>query len=48
MKDVDLRTVQRLEIARGVEALSGAVISPTQLLDLAPVFAAHLGVRVVD
>ncbi|MER8041898.1 pentapeptide repeat-containing protein [Streptomyces sp. NPDC094032] len=48
MKDVDLRTVQRLEIARGVDALAGAVISTGQLLDLAPVFAAQLGVRVED
>ncbi|MFB9516734.1 pentapeptide repeat-containing protein [Streptomyces purpureus] len=48
MKDVDLRTVERLEIARGVDALAGAVISTGQLLDLAPVFAAHLGVRVED
>lgn len=48
MKDVDLRSVQRIEIARGVDALSGAVISTAQLLDLAPVFAAQLGVRVVD
>ncbi|MFI8522180.1 pentapeptide repeat-containing protein [Streptomyces sp. NPDC085481] len=48
LKDVDLRGVQRLEIARGVEALAGAVISTGQLLDLAPVFAAQLGVRVED
>ncbi|MFF8607917.1 pentapeptide repeat-containing protein [Streptomyces sp. NPDC015346] len=48
MKDVDLRTVERLEIVRGVDALSGAVISTGQLFDLAPVFAAQLGVRVED
>ncbi|MER7950971.1 pentapeptide repeat-containing protein [Streptomyces sp. NPDC096079] len=46
LRDVDLRGVQRLEIARGVESLAGAVISPPQLLDLAPVLAARLGVRV--
>ncbi|MFF0485893.1 pentapeptide repeat-containing protein [Streptomyces sp. NPDC004435] len=46
--DVDLRGVRRLEIARGVESLAGAVISSAQLLDLAPVFAARLGVRVED
>ncbi|WP_449477040.1 pentapeptide repeat-containing protein [Streptomyces abikoensis] len=46
MTDVDLRAVTRLDIARGVERLSGAVISPSQLLDLAPVFAAQTGVRV--
>ncbi|MEV6795351.1 pentapeptide repeat-containing protein [Streptomyces sp. NPDC051320] len=46
MKDVDLRTVSELDIARGVERLSGAVISPAQLLALAPAFAAQVGVRV--
>ncbi|MFD3326312.1 pentapeptide repeat-containing protein [Streptomyces sp. NPDC058701] len=47
MTDVDLRDAAVLEIARGVEALSGAVISPAQLFDLAPALAAQLGVRVV-
>ncbi|WP_406060667.1 pentapeptide repeat-containing protein [Streptomyces sp. NBC_01077] len=46
LKDVDLRGAQRLEIARGVESLAGAVISTAQLFDLAPVLAAQLGVRV--
>ncbi len=46
MKDVDLREVGELDIARGIEQLSGAVISPSQLLDLAPAFAAQIGVRV--
>ena len=46
MEDVDLRTVAELDIARGVERLAGAVISPAQLMDLAPVFAAQIGVRV--
>lgn len=48
MKDVDLRAVAELDIARGVERLAGAVISPGQLLDLAPAFAAQIGVRVED
>lgn len=48
LTDVDLRGVQRLEITRGVESLAGAVISAAQLLDLAPVLAARLGVRVED
>ncbi|MFJ5834707.1 pentapeptide repeat-containing protein [Streptomyces sp. NPDC093089] len=48
LKDVDLRGVPRLDIARGIESLSGAVITTTQLLDLAPVLAARLGVRVED
>lgn len=48
MKDVDLRTVAELGIARGIDRLSGAVISTAQLLDLAPAFAAQIGVRVED
>ncbi|WP_217246169.1 pentapeptide repeat-containing protein [Streptomyces sp. AC602_WCS936] len=47
LTDVDLRGAAPLEIARGVDRLSGAVISPAQLLDLAPVLAAELGVRVL-
>ncbi|MEU5419486.1 pentapeptide repeat-containing protein [Streptomyces sp. NPDC001407] len=46
MKDVDLRAAGELDIARGVDRLSGAVISPSQLIDLAPAFAAQIGVRV--
>jgi len=46
LADVDLRGVAELEIARGVDRLAGAVISSGQLLDLAPVLAAQLGVRV--
>ncbi|QXE36237.1 pentapeptide repeat-containing protein [Streptomyces sp. GMY02] len=48
MKDVDLRTVAELDIARGLDRLSGAVISSAQLLHLAPAFAAQIGVRVED
>lgn len=44
--DVDLRGAVQLEIARGVERLSGAVISMGQLLDLAPVLAVQMGIRV--
>ncbi|MFJ6115996.1 MULTISPECIES: pentapeptide repeat-containing protein [unclassified Streptomyces] len=44
--DVDLRRAAELDIARGVGRLSGAVISHTQLLDLAVVLAAEIGVRV--
>ncbi|MFD7263230.1 pentapeptide repeat-containing protein [Streptomyces sp. NPDC059874] len=47
MTDVDLRAAAELRIARGVEALGGAVISPGQLFDLAPAMAAQLGVRVL-
>ncbi|MBT2510930.1 pentapeptide repeat-containing protein [Streptomyces sp. ISL-98] len=46
MRDVDLRAVAELEIARGVGRLAGAVISPAQLVDLASAFAAEMGVRV--
>ncbi|MEV6649051.1 pentapeptide repeat-containing protein [Streptomyces sp. NPDC051219] len=46
MTDVDLRGAAELDIARGIDRLSGAVISPAQLLDLAPAFAAQVGVRV--
>jgi uncharacterized protein YjbI with pentapeptide repeats len=47
LTDVDLRGAAPLELARGVDRLSGAVISPAQLLDLAPVLAAELGMRVL-
>ena len=46
LTDVDLRGAASLEIARGVGRLAGAVISPSQLLDLAPVLAGELGIRV--
>ncbi|MFD9464866.1 pentapeptide repeat-containing protein [Streptomyces sp. NPDC060027] len=46
LTDVDLRAAAELDIARGVDRLAGAVISTAQLLDLAPVMAAALGVRV--
>ncbi|MGW0995122.1 pentapeptide repeat-containing protein [Streptomyces sp. NPDC002523] len=46
LKDVDLRGAAPLEIVRGLDRLSGAVISTGQLLDLAPVLAADLGIRV--
>ncbi|WP_338697856.1 pentapeptide repeat-containing protein [Streptomyces sp. Q6] len=46
LTDVDLRDAAELDIARGVDRLGGAVISTSQLLDLAPVFAGFLGVRV--
>lgn len=46
LKDVDLRGATELDVAAGVGDLAGAVISPGQLMDLAPAFAAQLGVRV--
>jgi uncharacterized protein YjbI with pentapeptide repeats len=45
--------VERLDISgsavaelRGIESLRGTVISPSQLHDLAPLLAAHLGIRI--
>lgn len=46
LDSVDLRPAAELDIARGVERLAGAVISPVQLMELAPAFAAQIGVRV--
>jgi uncharacterized protein YjbI with pentapeptide repeats len=48
LDDVDLRTVARLDIAAGLDALRGATISPLQLMDLAPAFAHAMGVNVRD
>jgi uncharacterized protein YjbI with pentapeptide repeats len=48
LKDVDLRGAVSLEISRGLDRLAGAVISTTQLLDLAPVLAMQWGIRVED
>jgi uncharacterized protein YjbI with pentapeptide repeats len=46
LTDVDLRGAAPLEVVRGLDRLSGAVISTGQLLDLAPALAAELGIRV--
>ncbi|MFJ3672004.1 pentapeptide repeat-containing protein [Streptomyces sp. NPDC090106] len=48
LTDVDLRGAAEVGIARGADRLSGAVISPVQLMDLAPVLAAEMGLRVED
>ncbi|MCH0557460.1 MULTISPECIES: pentapeptide repeat-containing protein [Streptomyces] len=48
LTDVDLRGAASLEIVRGLDRLSGAVISTGQLFDLAPQLAAALGIRVED
>ncbi|RKN09709.1 pentapeptide repeat-containing protein [Streptomyces radicis] len=47
-KDTDLRGAVGLSLLRGADRLRGAVITPGQLLDLAPHLAAELGVRVAD
>lgn len=44
MTDVDL-TGARLGVVRGIAGLRGATVAPEQLLDLAPLLAAHLGIR---
>ncbi|MEU1850310.1 pentapeptide repeat-containing protein [Streptomyces sp. NPDC019990] len=46
LTDVDLRGAAPLEISGGLDRLSGAVISPAQLLELAPTLAAQWGIRV--
>ncbi|MER6124240.1 pentapeptide repeat-containing protein [Streptomyces sp. NPDC001795] len=46
--DVDLRRAAELDITRGVDRLSGTVISHSQLLDLAPLLAAEMGLRVAE
>ena len=46
LTDVDLRGAGELDVAAGLDRLSGAVISTGQLLDLAPALAAQLGLRV--
>ncbi|GAA3848483.1 pentapeptide repeat-containing protein [Streptomyces sedi] len=47
LRDVDLRGLSSFEPGRGVDRLAGAVISPGQLVELAPLLAAQLGVRVM-
>jgi len=45
LTDVDLRDV-RLEMINGLAGLGGAWVSEAQLAELAPLLAAHLGIRV--
>lgn len=45
---VDLRDATALGITSGAEALSGAIVSTPQLLDLAPALARHIGITVKD
>ena len=47
LSDVDLRGA-RLDVRSGWDSLRGAVIDSTQLIELAPAFAAHLGITVAD
>ncbi|MEU8896156.1 pentapeptide repeat-containing protein [Nocardia sp. NPDC048505] len=46
MQEVDLRGARTLDIANGLDALRGAIVNYTQLLDLAPAFAQAAGLIV--
>ena len=48
MTRADLRGAVSIDLADGYDSLRGAVISPGQLLDLAPALAATLGITVED
>ncbi|MFE2997628.1 pentapeptide repeat-containing protein [Nocardia sp. NPDC059246] len=48
LKKVDLREARSIGISSGVESLSGALVTNTQLLELAPVFAHSFGILVKD
>ncbi|GAB3204268.1 pentapeptide repeat-containing protein [Nocardia tengchongensis] len=48
LKKVDLREARSIGISSGVESLSGALVTNTQLLELAPVFAHAFGIVVKD
>nr|WP_256694787.1 hypothetical protein [Actinomyces oris] len=47
LSDVDLRGLEMRTVS-GIGSLAGATISGEQLIDLAPLMAAHLGLRVQD
>ncbi|WP_157101241.1 hypothetical protein [Nocardia shimofusensis] len=48
MTKVDFRGTQALSIAQGIESLRGATVDHGQLMELAPSFAAALGLTVTD
>ncbi|WP_225846335.1 pentapeptide repeat-containing protein [Streptomyces sp. HPF1205] len=48
VKKADLRGATAIDLADGYEALRGALITSTQLLDLAPALAQTLGITVKD
>jgi uncharacterized protein YjbI with pentapeptide repeats len=48
LKRTDLRGALAIDLADGYDALRGAVISPSQLLDLAPALARALGITVKE
>lgn len=48
MTKVDFRGTQALSVAQGIESLRGATVDHGQLMELAPSFAAALGLTVTD
>lgn len=48
LKKVDFRRAHSIGIADGVESLRGALVTPGQLLDLAPTLAAAVGLVVQE
>jgi uncharacterized protein YjbI with pentapeptide repeats len=45
LTEVDISTAELSHVA-GLDSMRGAIISSAQLYDLAPAFAAHLGITV--
>jgi uncharacterized protein YjbI with pentapeptide repeats len=48
LADTDLRGAVAIDLADGYESLRGAVVTPVQLLDLAPMLAQALGLTVAE
>lgn len=48
MRKVDMRGAARIGIAEGIDGMRGVTITPLQLMDLAPTFAAALGISVAE
>ena len=48
LKKADFRGATELEIADGYESLKGAIIDTSQLIAIAPMLAAALGITVMD
>ncbi|GAA5050286.1 pentapeptide repeat-containing protein [Nocardia callitridis] len=48
LNNVDFRGAARLDIAEGIEAMRGAIVSPMQLMELAPALALATGIIVRD
>lgn len=48
LRDVDFRRAAVLELAEGFDRLAGGVVTPAQLMELAPGLAARMGLRVAS